>query len=80
MVEEQPAEEIYTIESAPNSDTGKKRTNNEDWVAGFDRPILELQESGSLYIVADGGGKQRRASQSIRGKKSFDFFQDPTLA
>jgi len=84
MVEEQPAEEIYTIESAPNSDTGKKRTNNEDWVAGFEPTNLkELQESGSLYIVADGVGgasKGEQASQYAAKKVLFDFFQDPTLA
>lgn len=83
MVEEQPAEEIYTIESAPNSDTGKKRTNNEDWVAGFE-PInpKELQASGSLYIVADGVGgasKGEEASQFAAKKVLFDFFQDQTI-
>jgi len=84
MVEKQPAEKIYTIESAPNSDTGKKRTNNEDWVAGFEPTnYKELRESGSLYIVADGVGgasKGEQASQYAAKKVLYDFFQDPALA
>ena len=54
-------------ESAPTTDQGRKRSNNEDWVTGFE-PIDpdEVRFSGSLYIVADGVGgasKGERASQ-----------------
>lgn len=84
MLEEQPAEKNYTIESASNSDTGKKRANNEDWVAGFEPTSpREVQESGSLYIVADGVGgasKGEQASQYAAKKVLFDFFQDPSLS
>ena len=83
MSEEQPAEKIYTTESASNSDTGKKRSNNEDWVAGFEPTNpQELQESGSLYIVADGVGgasKGEQASQYAAKKVLYDFFQDTSL-
>ena len=83
MSEEQPAEKNYTTESASNSDTGKKRSNNEDWVAGFEPTNpKELQESGSLYIVADGVGgasKGEQASQYAAKKVLYDFFQDTSL-
>lgn len=71
------------IESAQNTDAGRKRPNNEDWVAGFEPTNpLEIQGSGSLYIVADGvGGASRgeRASQHAAERVLFDFFQEPNV-
>jgi len=75
--------EILPLESAQNADPGKKRPNNEDWVAGFEPTNpLEIQSSGSLYIVADGvGGASRgeRASQYAAERVLYNFFQEPSL-
>lgn len=75
--------EFLPLESAQNTDPGKKRPNNEDWVTGFEPTNpLEIQKSGSLYIVADGvGGASRgeRASQYASERVLFDFFQEPNV-
>lgn len=73
--------ESLTLESAQSTDQGRKRSNNEDWVAGFE-PVNpdEIQSSGALYIVADGvGGASRgeRASRYAAERVLFDFFQEP---
>lgn len=75
--------EFLPLESAQNTDPGRKRPNNEDWVTGFEPTnSLEKQNSGSLYIVADGvGGASRgeRASQYAAERVLFDFFKESTL-
>ncbi len=75
--------EFLPLESAQNTDPGRKRPNNEDWVTGFEPTNpLEIQNSGSLYIVADGvGGASRgeRASQYAAERVLFDFFKETTL-
>lgn len=75
--------EFLPLESAQNTDPGRKRPNNEDWVTGFEPTNpLEKQNSGSLYIVADGvGGASRgeRASQYAAERVLFDFFKETTL-
>lgn len=72
--------QLYALESAQNTDRGKKRTNNEDWVTGFEpTDPVEIRNSGSLYIVADGvGGASlgERASQYAADKVLFEFFQE----
>ncbi len=41
--------ESLTVESAQSTDQGRKRSNNEEWVAGIE-PITteEIQSSGAL--------------------------------
>ena len=72
--------QLYALESAQNTDRGKKRANNEDWVTGFEpTDPVEIRNSGSLYIVADGvGGASlgERASQYAADKVLFEFFQE----
>lgn len=72
--------EIYPLNSAQISDPGMKRVKNEDWAAGFEPTNpLEIQVSGSLYIVADGVGgatKGERASQYAAERVLFEFFQE----
>ncbi len=75
--------DFLPLESAQNTDPGRKRSNNEDWVAGFEPTNpLEIQSSGSLYIVADGvGGASRgeRASQYAAERVLYNFFQEPDV-
>ena len=77
------SDKLWLLESAQNTDRGKKRSNNEDWVTGFEPSDSdEIRNSGSLYIVADGVGgasKGERASQFAADKVLFDFFQEPNL-
>ena len=68
------------IESAVLTHPGRKRRQNEDFVAFFepDDPT-ELQQSGRLYIVADGVGgaaKGEKASQYAAQKVLFEFYHD----
>lgn len=76
-------EQTLSLESAQSSDQGRKRSNNQDWAAGFDpTDPIEISQSGSLYIVADGvGGASRgeRASKFAADKVLFDFFQEPDI-
>lgn len=76
-------EQKLSLESAQSSDQGRKRSNNQDWAAGFDpTDPIEISQSGSLYIVADGvGGASRgeRASKFAADKVLFDFFQEPDI-
>lgn len=71
------------LESAQLSDAGLKRSKNEDWVTGFEpNNPLELQQSGCLYIVADGvGGAKRgeRASKYAAERVLYSFFQETDL-
>ena len=71
------------VESSPNTDLGRKRSNNEDWVAGFEPSDLEeIQYSGNLYIVADGVGgasKGERASKYAAQKVLYEYYQHPEI-
>ena len=65
------------------SDLGRRRHNNEDFAAYFEpTDAVELKESGSLYIVADGVGgaaKGERASQFAAQKVLYEYYQQPEL-
>ena len=65
------------------SDLGHRRHNNEDFAAYFEpTDAVELKESGSLYIVADGVGgaaKGERASQFAAQKVLYEYYQQPEL-
>jgi serine/threonine protein phosphatase PrpC len=67
-----------TTRSASLSDLGRRK-NNEDFAAYFEpTDPIELQQSGCLYIVADGVGgaaKGERASQFAAQKLLFDYYQ-----
>ena len=70
----------FKIESAALTHLGRKRRNNEDFVAFYepDQPH-ELSESGRLYIVADGVGgaaKGEKASQYATQKVLYEFYND----
>lgn len=69
---------MFQIFSAPLSDPGRKRRNNEDWTAQFEPPTFEERlQSGCLYIVADGVGgaaKGERASQYAAQKVLYDYY------
>lgn len=71
------------ISSYSISDQGMTRTNNEDWVDGFEpNDPTELMQSGSLYVVADGvGGAQHgeRASQYAARKILYEYYQHPDI-
>ena len=73
----------YQIHSAISTDTGRKRTHNEDFVAFFE-PVdqEEIQASGCLYIVADGVGgaaKGERASRYATQKVLYEYYRNPQL-
>jgi serine/threonine protein phosphatase PrpC len=71
------------VESASLSNIGRKRKNNEDFVASFEpTDPKEQQESGCLYVVADGvGGAARgeRASEYAAGQVLYEYFQHPEI-
>jgi len=72
------------VDAAFKTHTGQKRTNNEDFVALYE-PIdpKELQNSGCLYIVADGvGGASRgeKASKFAAEKVMYEYYQHPEIA
>ena len=68
-------------ESKSLSDKGRKRKNNEDSVAGFEpTDSREIQQSGNLYIVADGVGGASRgeyASKYAAQKVLYEYYQYP---
>jgi PPM family protein phosphatase len=74
-----PVEMTLRVDSYPRTDVGRKRSNNEDWVAGFEpTDATEIQNSGYLYIVADGVGgadKGERASQFAAQKVLYEYYQ-----
>lgn len=74
---------IYQTEFGARSHPGRKRRNNEDFVAWFEPTILEdAQASGSLYLVADGVGgaaKGERASQYAVQKVLYEYFRYPEV-
>ena len=56
---------MFQIISAPITDPGRKRRNNEDWTAQFEPPSYEERiQSGCLYIVADGVGRAAHAERA----------------
>lgn len=73
----------FVIKSGVLSHPGRKRTHNEDFIAYFE-PVdpLVLQESGDVYIVADGVGgasEGERASQYAAEKVLHDYYCFPEL-
>jgi len=80
-MENYPVEMTLQISSAPITDQGKKRPNNEDWVAGFEPSDQDdINQSGFLYIVADGvGGASRgeRASKYAAQKVLYEYYKYP---
>lgn len=73
----------YQVESAARTHLGRKRANNEDYVAFFEPAKWEeLQTNGRMYLVADGvGGAARgeRASQYAAQKVLFEYYQNPEV-
>lgn len=70
-------------QSASLSDIGKRRRNNEDFITYFE-PVDpdELQNSGCLYIVADGVGgaaQGERASQFAAQKLLYEYYRQGDL-
>ena len=61
---------------------GKVRPNNEDWVDGFiPANLVDLQNSGCLFIVADGvGGAQKGelASRFAVRNVLYEYYQNPS--
>jgi len=74
---------VLQIESASLSDQGRKRQNNEDFVASFEpEDPEELNASGCLYLVADGVGgaiKGEKASRYAVQKVLFEYYRHPEL-
>jgi PPM family protein phosphatase len=74
---------VFQIESANLSDPGRKRQNNEDFIASFEpEDADELSTSGCLYIVADGVGgaiKGEKASRYAAQKVLFEYYRHPEL-
>jgi serine/threonine protein phosphatase PrpC len=76
----------FVIEMASQTDVGRKRRHNEDYVGCFEpTDAEELLESGRLYIVADGvggGAAGEVASEYAVRKVLYEYYQstDPNLA
>lgn len=72
---------MFQINSAPLTDPGRKRRNNEDWTVQFEPPTLEERAlSGCLFIVADGVGgaaQGERASQYASQKVLYEYYHHP---
>jgi protein phosphatase len=70
---------MLSVHSASLTDTGRKRSHNEDFIALFEpSDPHELMVSGCLYIVADGVGgsvKGERASRYAAEKVLYEFFR-----
>ncbi len=66
------------IKSATLSHRGRKRSNNEDFVASFEpTDPVERARNGNLYIIADGVGGEaqgERASQYAAEKLLYEFY------
>ena len=67
--------------SAALTHPGQKRTHNEDFITFFE-PLdkADINDSGNLYIVADGVGgasKGERASQYAAQKVQFEYYRNP---
>ncbi len=78
------ADQTLHVELALLSDPGRKRPNNEDYVAFFEPADLREREvSGCLYIVADGVGgasKGEKASQYAAQRVLFEYYQNQHLS
>ena len=76
------ADEVYLLTAVAETHPGRKRANNEDYVAFFEPTTEEdLRSSGALYIVADGVGgaaKGERASQFAAQKVLYEYYRRTT--
>jgi len=74
---------MYVI-SASQTDTGRKRSNNQDFIASWEPQNKDdVQYSGNLYIVADGVGgasKGERASQYAAQKVQHEYYRSPEIS
>jgi serine/threonine protein phosphatase PrpC len=73
----------FMIKSGVRSHPGRKRTHNEDFITFFEPadPLVQ-EESGAVYIVADGVGgasEGERASQYAAEKVLHDYYCYPEL-
>jgi protein phosphatase len=75
---------MHHLESAGLSNPGRKRQNNEDFIALFEpEDSDELRASGCLYIVADGVGgaiRGEKASRYAAQKVLFEYYRHPELS
>jgi PPM family protein phosphatase len=74
---------VTNIQSFGDKHPGRRRKNNEDFIAWFE-PIepAEVESSGCLYILADGVGgaaKGERASQYAAQKVLHGYYQHPNV-
>ena len=74
---------MVNVQSFGDRHTGRRRKNNEDFVAWFE-PVeqAEIEASGCLYILADGVGgadKGERASQYAAQKVLHEYYQHPNI-
>jgi len=74
---------VSRILSSSLSDLGRKRANNEDFITSFEpTDPAEQEDSGSLYIVADGVGGAafgERASQYAAEKVLYEYYLHPEI-
>lgn len=74
---------MHPLQSASNTDQGKKRANNEDFVVFFEPSDVDfLATSGCLYIVADGVGGAafgERASRYASQKVLYEYYENPQI-
>lgn len=74
---------MHPLQSASNTDQGKKRANNEDFVVFFEPSDVDvLTSSGCLYIVADGVGGAaygERASRYASQRVLYEYYENPQI-
>ena len=74
---------MIAVQSDAQTHPGRKRQNNEDFVTCFEpEDQSDLNNSGRLYIVADGvGGASRgeRASQYATQKVLYEYYRHPEM-
>jgi serine/threonine protein phosphatase PrpC len=75
--------EVFQISSATLTHPGRKRANNEDYIAYFEPgEMVDLQASGRLYILADGVGgafKGERASRYAAERVLYEYYHHPEV-
>jgi serine/threonine protein phosphatase PrpC len=75
--------EVFQISSATLTHPGRRRANNEDYIAYFEPgETVDLQASGRLYILADGVGgasKGERASRYAAERVLYEYYHHPEV-